>query len=93
MVCPSLVTETDTKSHASSSNFMTSFMGQSRQSGKSVFIQNPDFLSTVKTSFRTLKLIPSADTSEVDPLSVPLAGKVGFQSVTEFRKNQFGLWI
>ena len=74
-VCPSLVTETIPSSHGSSSSFLTPLMGQPKQLGKSVFIESFDFIPTVNSSFINLKRIPSNDTSDVDPLAVPLSAR------------------
>ena len=49
------------------------------------------FLQAVDKSFSLLKGIHPADSSKVDPLSVPVAGKVGLSMASSFRIADLGL--
>ena len=74
----------------SAPSMLCKLMRQPTSEGRKVFKESDDFCSAVNDTFRLLKRIPARNTSAVDPLAEPVAGKVGYSNVTLLWYAHFG---
>ena len=89
-VCPTVTTQEVPLHGKKQSTFLAPLMKRPVTSGKTVFFQSPDLMNSIETSFRLLKKIPEYNSSEVEPLTVPVSGKVGFSATTSITQKNFG---